>query len=459
MLKQHSSLVRQAIAATDVVLITAAYGVAHVVVDRIVPIQPLSYYWLMYAGFTFFYLYFAWSNSLFSVLHFGWMQGLPRRIVMIFLSAGVLGAAILYLMPDSYHGRRLYLAFVALSFVFVGAQKLALKWLFTSLRKRDRNITQLLLFGRGAPLDAARADLEGHPEWGFRIVDTLDAAVPCARFAEVLSSSLSIEQVFFCIPRSLARSGYHLDPYLRVCEEMGRPARVFINLTEAATNGRWQYQNYVGRPSMLLYTVELDPDQRLLKRLLDIAGGLVGTVVFAATYPLFAVMIKLSSPGPVLFRQQRIGRNGKSFTIYKYRSMVADAEQRKEDLRARNQLSGAVFKIQDDPRVTRIGAVLRRFSLDELPQFLNVLAGDMSLVGTRPPTPDEVRCYETWHHRRISIKPGMTGLWQVSGRNRIIEFDRIVALDLEYIDTWSLWLDLKIIARTIVAVVARDGAC
>jgi len=458
MLKQHSALIRQAIAAADVVLISVAYYLAHTIVRRVVPIQPLSYYWLMYAGFLFFYLYFAWSNSLFSVLHFGWMEGLFRRTIMIFVSAGVLGAAILYLMPDSYHGRRLYLAFGAISFAFVGTQKLALKWLFISLRRRDRNTTQVLLFGRGSPLEETRTDLEQHPEWGFRIHDTIDAAMPSKQFARELSGRPGVEEVFFCIPRSLAKSGYRIDPYLRACEEMGRPARVFINLTEAATNGHWQFQQYLDRPSMLLHTVELDPDQRLLKRLLDIAGGLAGTLVFLTTYPLFAAAIKLASPGPVLFKQQRVGRNGRCFTIYKYRSMVNDAEMRKHELRGHNELNGAVFKMKDDPRVTRVGAFLRRFSLDEWPQFLNVLIGDMSLVGTRPPTPDEVREYEKWHHRRISIKPGLTGLWQVSGRNRIDDFDRIVALDLEYIDNWSLWLDLKIIGKTVAAVLAGDGA-
>jgi lipopolysaccharide/colanic/teichoic acid biosynthesis glycosyltransferase len=191
---------------------------------------------------------------------------------------------------------------------------------------------------------------------------------------------------------------------------------------------------------------------------MDIFAGAAGLSILVIAYPFLATIIKVTSSGPVFFRQVRVGRNGKRFIIYKFRTMQMDAEQKKEELLVHNELDGAVFKMKDDPRVTKVGKFMRKFSLDELPQFINVLKGEMSLVGTRPPTPDEVCKYEKWHHRRISVRPGITGLWQVSGRNKISNFDEIVKLDLAYIDSWSIWLDCKIIFKTIFIVFQRDSA-
>ncbi|MCK4460303.1 MAG: sugar transferase, partial [candidate division Zixibacteria bacterium] len=165
----------------------------------------------------------------------------------------------------------------------------------------------------------------------------------------------------------------------------------------------------------------------------------------------------LESRGPVFFKQVRSGLNGKTFKLYKFRTMCADAEHKKDALTNRNEMTGPVFKIADDPRVTRIGRFLRKYSIDEVPQFINVLRGDMSLVGPRPPLPKEVSEYDPWQHRKLSVKPGVTCLWQVNGRNEI-DFDDWMRLDLEYIDNWSLWLDAKILARTIPAVIKGSGS-
>ena len=169
-------------------------------------------------------------------------------------------------------------------------------------------------------------------------------------------------------------------------------------------------------------------------------------------------MIKLESPGPIFFAQKRVGRNGRIFKMYKFRSMYADAEERKKELMAQNEMNGLMFKMEDDPRVTKVGKFIRRTSIDELPQFFDVLRGDMSLVGTRPPTVDEFRQYEGYHKRRLSMKPGMTGMWQVSGRSDIEDFEEVVKLDLEYIDNWSIGLDFKILFKTIAVVFHHGGA-
>ncbi len=193
------------------------------------------------------------------------------------------------------------------------------------------------------------------------------------------------------------------------------------------------------------------------KRALDILGGLVGLMLTATLIVPLAIVLKLDSPGPVFFKQTRVGLQGRRFTIWKFRSMVANAEQLKATVA--NQATGHFFKNEDDPRVTRVGRFLRKTSLDEFPQFWNVLVGDMSLVGTRPPTEDEVAEYEPHHWRRLDVKPGLTGEWQVRGRSSVRDFEDVVRLDLSYQEKWSFFYDLQIIFKTILVVVVGRGAC
>jgi exopolysaccharide biosynthesis polyprenyl glycosylphosphotransferase len=190
----------------------------------------------------------------------------------------------------------------------------------------------------------------------------------------------------------------------------------------------------------------------LLKRVIDIAGSLVGLVIMGVAMIFVAPAIKIESKGPVFFKQKRVGKNGRYFYVYKFRSMYIDAEERKKELMAKNEMQGLMFKMKDDPRITKVGKFIRKTSIDELPQFINVLKGDMSLVGTRPPTVAEFQQYEGHHKRRLSMKPGITGMWQAYGRKTVTDFEEIVAMDLDYIDHWNLGLDLKIILRTFIAV-------
>lgn len=192
------------------------------------------------------------------------------------------------------------------------------------------------------------------------------------------------------------------------------------------------------------------PSQRFIKRIMDVIGGFVGIIIFSLLYLVIAPLIKISSKGPVLFVQKRKGKNGRDFNLFKFRTMYADAEERKHDFDMQNEMQGHMFKIKNDPRITPLGRFLRKSSLDEFPQFINIIRGDMSLVGTRPPTAEEYISYEIHHRRRLSVQPGLTGMWQVSGRNEISDFEEIVKLDTGYIDNWSIWLDLKIILKTFV---------
>lgn len=191
---------------------------------------------------------------------------------------------------------------------------------------------------------------------------------------------------------------------------------------------------------------------------MDIVGSLIGCVLTLLITPFVALAIKIDSPGPVFFSQTRIGKNGRRFKIWKFRSMYIDAEARKKELEAQNEIKGLMFKMEDDPRITKVGKFIRKTSIDETPQFFNILVGDMSLVGTRPPTEDEFEQYNGYYRRRMSITPGLTGMWQVSGRSDIQDFEEIVKLDLEYIDNWSLLLDIKILFKTVFIVLGRKGS-
>jgi len=211
-------------------------------------------------------------------------------------------------------------------------------------------------------------------------------------------------------------------------------------------------------PVLRFHTVSLDESQIFAKRILDVCGALVGMVFFGIAFVIFAPLIKRETPGPAIFKQKRVGRNGRIFEIWKFRSMGVNAEAQKADLMANNEMSGHMFKVSDDPRVTKIGAFLRKTSIDELPQFYNVLRGDMSLVGTRPPTVGEVKHYEQRHHQRISITPGITGMWQVSGRSDITDFEAVVRLDSNYIADWTVWMDVRILFKTIMVVLQKRGS-
>lgn len=195
-----------------------------------------------------------------------------------------------------------------------------------------------------------------------------------------------------------------------------------------------------------------------VKRIVDIVGQMIGIVISLPIMLTLIIPLKLESPGSFIFKQKRVGRNGRTFYIHKIRSMYIDAEKRKQELISKNEMSGHMFKIEKDPRITRIGRFIRKTSIDELPQFFDVLAGSMSLIGTRPPTIDEFEQYENHHKRRLSMKPGITGLWQISGRNKIQDFEEIVQLDTSYIDNWSIWYDIKILFKTIYVVFKGHGA-
>jgi len=249
-----------------------------------------------------------------------------------------------------------------------------------------------------------------------------------------------------------------VEKAIQTCEIEGVEAWLVADFFQTQIS-RTSFDDLYGRPVLVFRTAPEASWQGIIKQAIDLVGAFVLTLFASPVFVIAAVAIRLTSPGPILFRQQRCGLNGQPFTMLKFRSMNSDAEQRKHELAALNEMGGPVFKVTNDPRITPVGRILRKFSIDEFPQLFNVLRGEMSLVGPRPLPVDEVERFDDpAHRRRLSVKPGLTCLWQVSGRNNVKDFAEWVRLDLEYIDNWSLWLDLKILWRTIPVVLAGTGA-
>lgn len=270
---------------------------------------------------------------------------------------------------------------------------------------------------------------------------------------EDIITTNQVDAVFIAVePEDASRT----RPLYDAAEKMGVTVCLMPDFYHSrVTPVRPAYVN--GLPSLVYRRVAENQLTLTIKSVIDRIGALFGLILSAPVFLITALIIKLESRGPVLFKQLRSGINGKPFKLLKFRTMCTDAEDKKDALKAYNEMSGPVFKIKNDPRITRVGRFLRKFSIDEIPQFINVLKGDMSLVGPRPPLPMEVAKYEPWQHRRLSVKPGVTCIWQVNGRNDI-DFEDWMKLDLQYIDNWSLWLDTKILLKTVPTVLKGSGA-
>jgi exopolysaccharide biosynthesis polyprenyl glycosylphosphotransferase len=251
--------------------------------------------------------------------------------------------------------------------------------------------------------------------------------------------------------------GNMLVPLVMELEDMGITVHLKLKIMDGFKDFDITYGKIGTVPVVTFANQSFDIRQIAIKKVMDVVGALVGIIIMLVAMVFVAPAIKLESKGPIFFKQRRVGKNGRSFNIYKFRSMYIDAEERKKGLSAQNEMNGLMFKIKDDPRITKVGKFLRKTSIDELPQFINVLQGDMSLVGTRPPTESEFHQYEGHHKRRLSMKPGITGLWQAYGRNTVTDFEEIVEMDLEYIDNWNIGLDIKILLKTIVTVLKVSG--
>ena len=394
----------------------------------------------------------------------------PGELLLAVFKAIVAGAGIamaaIYLF-DPFGFRWFYLIFLVACTGLLLLQKTACLLIVKYWKGNDFQKRQIVIVGTGEKSARFIRALNQHPDRGLKINGLIrgdgengQAVLSgCKVLGELrdlvdICRNSTVDEVVFCE----WSGGRDFDDNLEALEEMGITVRLVLN----AGNFR-HYQDELSffQGEFPILTVSSGPIQEshiVFKRFLDIVGSVVGVSILAVMFPFIAVAIKLESGGPVFYGQDRIGENGRIIKCWKFRSMDIDAEKRKMEISHLNEMKGGMFKLRNDPRVTRVGQVLRRTSLDEWPQFWNVLKGEMSLVGPRPLPIGDVRMVENRYRRRLSVKPGITGLWQVSGRSRVINFEEVVQFDLEYIDNWSLWLDCRILLKTCLVIFSGHGS-
>ena len=383
----------------------------------------------------------------------------PRRDIFWPLFKGCLitttGLVLVMYILHFVSPRVVMMFFGAISFTLVYLKEELVRWALHSKFAQLQYKRRFILIATGGEMARLRQELKKKADPSVEFVAELSLGeAPVQRLVPMLHEH-SVNGVIIS-----ARHTYfeQVENAIRTCELEGIEAWLVADFFGTQIS-RAHFDELLGYPLLVFRTAPESSWQGVIKQLIDFFGALFLLIAMSWLFVLLAILIKCTSPGPVFFRQQRSGLNGAPFTLYKFRTMVTNAEQFKHELEAMNEMSGPVFKVTNDPRVTPMGRFLRKYSLDELPQWFNVLRTEMSLVGPRPLPVDEVKRFENLaHRRRLSVKPGLTCIWQVSGRNKISDFKDWVRLDLEYIDNWSLWLDLKILIRTIPAVLIGTGA-
>lgn len=391
-------------------------------------------------------------------------------VVRLEVALAICWIVLLYVMHRSTELSRLVFGyFVVTDTILMYIGRICFKQYMTRVYKYSKHSSHLLLVTSSGKAGALIDNLIAYKEWnrvlsGLVFLDKDESGMEFMGYPVVASRDTmmdyvihnEIDEVFIAYTDGVEQSV--LKSWVSELEQMGIIVDVNIDAFDLLGHGN-KNLNQVGKYAVVTFARNIISTRGLImKRLLDIAGALLGMVILGIATIFVAPAIKLESPGPVFFGQTRIGKNGRRFTFYKFRSMYQDAEQRKKDLMAKNEVHGLMFKMENDPRITKVGKFIRKTSIDELPQFWNILKGDMSLVGTRPPTVDEFERYEAKHKCRLSMTPGLTGLWQVSGRSDIKDFDEVVQLDMQYIDNWSILKDIKILLMTVGIVITGKGS-
>lgn len=351
--------------------------------------------------------------------------------------------------------------------LFIAIARLVRRFLLEYLYQRGIGVDRAVIIGSGEVGRGVIRTLLARPDLGYQAIGYLDDGagennIGSGRIPHLgnwrdldnlLRTQPKVNTVFIALP---SRLHHEVEYLVRVSQQHSVQARVVPDLFQISLN-RVDFSNMAGIPMLSTREVSISPVGQYLKRLLDLGLVLVVSIPAILITLITAIAVKLESPGPAFFIQDRVGYKGRTFKMAKFRSMVVDAEDRKAALRELNEASGPIFKIKNDPRLTRVGRFIRRFSLDELPQLYNVLVGDMSLVGPRPPLAEEVEQYQPWHMQRLEVRGGITGLWQVSGRSDLT-FDEQCLLDIYYIENWSLALDLRILLQTVPHILFGRGA-
>jgi exopolysaccharide biosynthesis polyprenyl glycosylphosphotransferase len=393
----------------------------------------------------------SWSDEVYRITN-------GTTTVVVILIAGT------FILQPLVYSRLLLIEVGVITIALLSGARLARRVVAAYLRRRGVGVDRVLIVGAGEIGRAVMRNLVARPELGYQVVGFIDDDLSrgdLGRFRALggldnimaVLKSERLDEVIITLPWTYHRTIMGL---VRSCESLGVRARVVPDLFQLSLS-RVNFDDMGGIPLVGLKETSIPRAGRVLKRALDIGLSVAGLLVLAPFLIVIVILIRLDSPGPAVFTQRRVGEGGRLFNIYKFRSMRMGAEEQQAQLQELNQASGPLFKIKADPRLTRVGRFLRRSSLDELPQLINVLRGEMSIVGPRPGLPPEVAQYEAWHRQRLEVPPGISGLWQVSGRSEL-SFDEMCLLDVYYIENWSLGLDLTIMFKTIPHVLFADGA-
>ncbi|MBQ0027455.1 MAG: sugar transferase [Lachnospiraceae bacterium] len=404
-----------------------------------------------------------WNHFIFKRGYFDELMAVLKYDVILLIS---LGFAVFIFKQSHVMSRILFGVFGIVLYILTYLSHILFKKLMVRFYRKSNGADKVLVVTESRFLTKVMEDIRGDQAWSYQIteialLDEVDYEeyegihiIQCGEEIESALATIAMDEAFIYLPDSDSKV---IEKYLDYFETMG----VCCNLSvldisrPVATQSVGSFAGHV----VVTYSPNvIDYRRRLVKRVFDIMGAIVGIIITVVLTPFIALAIAIDSRGPIIFSQMRVGKNGRRFKMYKFRSMYKDAEERLKEYVDRNEMDGPMFKLENDPRITRVGKFIRKTSLDELPQFFNILKGDMSLIGTRPPTVDEFEQYSLHYRRRLSITPGLTGLWQVSGRSDITNFDDVVKLDLEYIDNWSLSLDFKILLQTIGVVLLRKGS-
>jgi len=476
MLKQKARAIALGVLAGDLALTAVSLPVAYLLRHGVLtvlfptlfrsPLNPIAQYWFLLV-----LILPIWGLLLSAAGFYRSHRTLPLGeeiwgAMKVSFGGTALLALAAYGLRLEFVSRFFLVVFGVVNFFFLATEKIALRLTSRFVRARGSNFRTVLLVGTGRKAAQLAEFLEARSYWGFKVLGYLDddnggqirrdgrwPSLGRITDLEPVLMREVIDEVIFLIEKGRLQQ---YEEALLVAERHGVRAHVSLDIFPHVL-ARPVLEELDGIPLLSFTTTPSNPLQLTVKRAIDLA---VSSLLFLATLPIQALAvlaIKLSSPGPIYFRQTRCGLNGRLFKLMKFRTMYEGAEDHLHEISHLNEMTGPVFKASKDPRLTLVGQILRRLSIDELPQLWNVIRGDMSLVGPRPPLPEEVARYAPWQRRRLSMAPGITCLWQVSGRNEL-DFDRWMELDLKYIDTWSPMLDLKILLKTVPAVLSGRGA-
>jgi exopolysaccharide biosynthesis polyprenyl glycosylphosphotransferase len=470
MLKEHKRSFGRTFALCDILLVVLAFFLAYYLRFRSFSLEvfhlPLEYKVFLLA-YVVGWLYLSRRFRFYVSKRFTPLlkEGLDvLKVSLIDLALATVPSFLLRDLPVS----RLFLLYLGIiQPAFSLSFRVVLRWALMYIRRRGYNFRQILIVGQNRRSADFVKRIEESPDLGVRILGFLDApnkwtleifrkyrSFGNLSNLELILRKQVVDEVFLMLP---IKSFYaEIEEMVSLCEAVGVEVKIPVNLFNIEL-ARSTISNYGHLEVIDLYTSPRMTWQLMTKRLIDISLSLFLLILLSPVFVITAILVKATSPGPVFFKQQRVGYNGRLFQCLKFRTMIENAEALKKDLLELNELEGPVFKIKNDPRLTQVGRILRKTSIDELPQLINVIKGDMSLVGPRPPVPEEVKEYDLECLRRLSFRPGITCLWQVMGRNAI-PFKKWMELDKEYIDNWSLGLDMKILTKTFLVVLRGTGA-